>query len=159
MSGTPSSAGPARETTLLRLSTTLHATLGLLVLQIILGAYAVAEVSYPSSPLSVSQYLMGQGNGVVLAHIALAALLLLLGLVAVVLALAARRVGLGVETLLGLVFVGVAALGGYRFLFVTYQSNTALLLMVGGFVAALVLYAIALVSTRRTLRTPPGTPA
>lgn len=158
MSGS-SSAGPARETTLHRLSTTLHATLGLLVLQLILGAYAVAEVSYPSSPLSVSQYLMGQGNGAVLAHIALAVLILLLGLVAVVLAFSARRVGLGVETLLGLVFVAVAALGGYRFLFVTYQRNTALLLMVGGFVAALVLYAIALVSTRRTLRTPPAAPA
>ncbi len=142
-----------------QLSGTLHPTLGPLVLPLILGAYAVAEVSDPSSPLSVSQYLMGQGNRVVLAHMVLAVPLLLLGLVALALAISARRSALGVETGVGLVFLAVAALGGYRYLFVTYQSNPAVLPMVGGFVAALVLYAIALVSTRGILRGAPAVPA
>jgi hypothetical protein len=155
----PPRAAPAAGKPLRRLSGAVHATLVLLVLQFILGAYAVAEVSYPTSALSVSQYLMGKGNDVVLAHMALAVLLLLVGLVALVLAFSAHRGGLTLETLLGLLFLVVASSGGYQFLFVTYQSTMGLLLMVGGFVGALVVYILALVSTRRGLRSNPAVPA
>lgn len=144
----------------LRLSVGIHTLLGLLVLQLILGIYVSDYVTLPSQPLTISQYFMGQGNTGVTAHIALTAILLLVGLVVLALAATTRTTSVIVDGIFGLAFLVLAALGGYRFLFVTYQSHTALALMLAGFVGAFIAYAVALVTSRRPLRTvrdPPAT--
>lgn len=143
----------------LRLSATTHILLGLLIVQLLLGVYVAAMVRLPSTPLTVSQYLMGQGNAGVVAHIALTAILLLVGLVVLALAATTRRTGVIVDGIFGLAFLALAATGGYRYLFVTYQSPSSLALMIAGFVGALLAYAIALVTARRSLRASPPSPA
>lgn len=143
----------------LRLSAATHLLLGLLALQLLLGVYVAAMVALPTTPLTFSQYLMGQGNAGVVAHIALTVILLLVGLIVLALAATIRRTGVIVDGIFGLAFLALAAAGGYRFLFVTYQSNAALALMIAGFLGALLAYAIALVTARRSVRTVPRTPA
>ncbi len=142
----------------LRLSASAHLLLGLLVVQLLLGIYVSVQVALPSTPLTLSQYLMGQGNAGVVAHIALTALLLLAGLILLALALTTRKTGVIVDGVFGLAFLALAAIGGYRFLFVTYQSTSSLALMIAGFVGALLAYAITLVTSRRSLRAAPREP-
>ena len=129
------------------------------MVHLLLGIYVAAMVNLPSAAPSLNQYLMGQGNSAVVAHIALTAILLLLGLVVLALAATTRRTGVIVDGIFGLAFLALAAVGGYRFLFVTYQSSSALALMIAGFVGALLAYAIALVTARRIRRTCPPIPA
>lgn len=154
-----SSAPTSRETQRwLRLSAATHILLGLLVVQLLLGIYVAAMVTLPTTPPSLNQYLMGQGNAGVVAHIALTAILLLVGLVVLALAATTRKTGVIVDAFFGLAFLTLAAVGGYRFLFVTYQSSSALALMIAGFVGALLAYAIAVGTARRYRRASPPSP-
>ncbi|MHB1434683.1 MAG: hypothetical protein ACYCPN_01860 [Thermoplasmata archaeon] len=143
----------------LRLSAATHLLLGLLVIELLLGVYVAAMVTLPSAPLTFAQYLKGQGNAGVVAHTALTAILLLVGLVVLALAATTRKTGVIIDGVFGLAFLALAATGGYRFLFVTYQSPSSLALMIAGFVGALLAYAIALVTARRSLRAAPPDPA
>jgi hypothetical protein len=143
----------------IRLSAATHIILGLLIVQLLLGIYVAAMVNLPSAAPSLNQYLMGQGNAAVVAHIALTAILLLLGLVVLALAATTRKTGVIVDGIFGLAFLALAAVGGYRFLFVTYQSSSALALMIAGFVGALLAYAVALVTARRRRSAGPQIPA